>query len=73
MSLNKLNKRLEIDGQINCRWLRQDFVDELLSIGEWRVYIMQGVVSHVILTEWSSETELLPGMANGMWSLEELT
>jgi hypothetical protein len=53
--------------------MAQEFVPELIGIGEWRTYFVGGKQLFTVVTEPTEERELASGKLHSMWSLAELT
>ena len=71
-SVSSLTKKLDecvLDG---AEWLSQTFVPDLETMGELRVYLFHGKVSHVIQTSWGNREDLRAKVLNDLWSLEDL-
>jgi len=68
-SLNTAISKRGLDGAV---WLSQTFVPELETMGELRVYLFHGEVSHVIHTGWGHPEDLKAKVLSDLWSLEEL-
>jgi hypothetical protein len=73
-TLKKLNKFLKGKGRF--RWFSQTYIPELRQFGEWRVFIMNGKIIQVVLTQPDNAVggpKMSVGILLGSWSLEELT
>jgi hypothetical protein len=74
MTLKQLNSFLKKHSIQDCEWLSQDFVPELIRIGEWRTYFVGGEHILTICTEPTEcGTSVTCGQQREMWSLQELT
>jgi hypothetical protein len=72
-TLIQLNKYLEKESVADSFWMAQEFVPELIGIGEWRTYFVGGKQLFTVVTEPTEERELASGKLHSMWSLAELT
>jgi hypothetical protein len=71
-SVRSLNTKLKKDALDGAEWLSQTFVAELETMGELRVYLFHGEVSHVVQTSWASTNDMKAKEISELWSLEEL-
>ena len=56
------------------RWFAQTWIPELRQFGEWRVFIVDGKIIEIVITQPQDEKNgLMVGVLRGSWSLEELT
>lgn len=55
------------------KWLMQEYVDTLQTVGEWRTFIVNGSIIHTIHTYKDSYTHAwVASQATSFWSLEEI-
>jgi hypothetical protein len=73
MTLKQLNSFLKKHSIQDCEWLSQDFVPELIRIGEWRTYFVGGERILTICTSPSVEGRIICSAPSDRWSLQELT
>jgi hypothetical protein len=73
MTLKTLNDYLQAQSLPDCRWLAQDFIPELIHLGEWCTYFVAGERVLTTLTEPDEQRHITVGRLSAMWNLEELT
>jgi hypothetical protein len=66
--LNKWLRRYWVDG---ASWLKQEYVPQLATLGEWRVYIIDRKISFTLLTEWIRGKVVCTPQTD-IWTLQEL-
>jgi hypothetical protein len=73
MMLKQINTCLKKHSIPGCEWLSQDFIPELIQIGEWRTYFISGECVLTICTSPSVDGCIICSMPGDQWSLLALT